>query len=119
MEADFAEFYGLNLREGAGGPLHAACLAAQLPASSRTVRAEDPSCSWGSGEYLAALAVDHLAFLRYELAAMAGAKGARKPAAVPRPLTAVPKAAGAVERRRLDDALFRKRAQTPKEVPDG
>ncbi|MFC7282009.1 hypothetical protein [Gordonibacter pamelaeae] len=57
--------------------------------------------------------------MRYELAAMMGAKGVQKPGAVPRPQQARPKAAADVERRRLDKALFERRARKPKEVPHG
>lgn len=57
--------------------------------------------------------------MRYELAAMMGAKGVQKPGSVPRPQQARPKAAADVERRRLDKALFERRARKPKEVPHG
>ena len=56
LRADFQQFYGLDL-DGMGSAYtvdHAACLAAQLPSDSRTVRRIDPGRSWGWCEHLLA-----------------------------------------------------------------
>ena len=82
LEADFQQFYGLDLFAllDEGRWRRAASLAAQLPRESRTVARQDPRARWGDAEYLLALAVDNLAFMRYERTG----KG-RKPKPVERP----------------------------------
>ena len=87
LEADLAEVYGLDLeRMGLDYSVgHAAVLAANLPASSRTMRDIDGRLEWGSSEYLLALVVDNLAALRYEESRRAGSKRAEKPEPVERP----------------------------------
>lgn len=52
-----------------------------LPHGSRTICDVDPRNDWSNSDYLLALAVDNLSYLRYE---QAGGKG-RKPDAVKRP----------------------------------
>ncbi|MBR4687102.1 MAG: hypothetical protein IKP01_02210 [Bacteroidales bacterium] len=56
LRADFQQYYGLDM-DGMGDAYtlsHAACLAAQLPAESRCVRAEHPEFGWSQAEYIAA-----------------------------------------------------------------
>lgn len=81
--ADFQQYYGLRLED-----LWDSCdfaymriLTEQLPATSRTRARLNPQNAWSTADYLLALAVDNLAFARYE---NAGAKG-QKPHKVPRP----------------------------------
>lgn len=80
MRADFQQYYGLNL-DGMGHGYsieHAACLAAQLPRESRTIRAISPAAAWGWTENL-------LANIEYWLHVLAwtktkdGEKGRNKP----------------------------------------
>lgn len=87
LEADLAEYYGLDLADmgRAYSHGHAAALAAALPRGSRTMRDIDPRLSWGEGEYLLALIADSLEALRYEESRRAGSKQARKPRPVARP----------------------------------
>ncbi len=49
------------------------------------MRALEPALSWGGAEWLLAYIADNLANLRYESAARAGSKRARKPKPYPRP----------------------------------
>lgn len=65
----------------AGEWRRAAVLAGQLPRGSRTLRAADPRLAWSETDYLLALAVDNIAFMRYE---QGGGKG-RKPKQIERP----------------------------------
>jgi hypothetical protein len=87
--ADFQQFYNLDMEAllDAGEYRRARILAQELPQQSRTVGAIDPRTAWGTADYLLALVVDHLAFLRYE---HAGGKG-RKPKPTERPKAKAPK----------------------------
>lgn len=78
-------------------------LTVNLPKDSRTVCDADPRNAWSNGDYLLALAVDNLSYLRYE---QAGGKG-RKPDAVKRPelKTKTHKKLN-VSEKRVDELLF-------------
>lgn len=84
LEADFQQFYGLDLNALVDGGewRRAQVLAAQLPAESRVSRALYPQNAWGQAEYLLAYIADNVAFLRYE---QGGGKRQKKPKAYPRP----------------------------------
>lgn len=98
LEADFQQYYGLDMRKllEAGEFRRAEVLARQLPASSRTARAVEPRLEWDVGDYLLALVVDNLAFMRYEQTA--GARRARKPKPLKRPGAGARRAARTDER---------------------
>ena len=88
---------------------HAAVLAANLPASSRTARDIEPRLAWSQTDYLLAAVVDNLAALRYEHARANGAKRAQRPKPTPRPGEAkkeAPRRKVHVSKRRLDELLF-------------
>lgn len=81
--ADFQQYYQLNVQALIDRYEFERLffLTVNLPKSSRTVCDADPRNAWSNGDYLLALAVDNLSYLRYE---QAGGKG-RKPDAVKRP----------------------------------
>lgn len=78
-----------------------------LPRGSRTVCDTDPRNDWSNSDYLLALAVDNLSYLRYE---QAGGKG-RKPDAVkrPEPKTPTHKKHLNVSEKRIEELLFNSR----------
>ena len=84
LEADFQEFYRLNLSWllEQGEYRQANVLTRQLPQRSRVFSKINPSCSWSTEDYLLALIADNLAFMRYE---QSSGKHRKKPKPVERP----------------------------------
>ena len=94
--------YGVDLRPALeADPPRVARLAAQLPPSSRVMRAEDPRLAWGDAEWLLAAVADNLALLRYELA---GCRG-RPPRMTPRPQAPGRQPAGARRARTREEVM--------------
>ena len=86
LRADFQRFYGLNL-DGMGvdySMLHAADLAAHLPAESATIRAEAPELEWTTAEYMLASIEFSLRVLRWQNTED-GQKGIKKPRPIDTP----------------------------------
>lgn len=110
LEADFQQFYGLDLRAllGSYDLGRAAALAANLPRESRTMRALDPRLAWSAGDYILARAANEIAFMRYE---QRGGKG-RRPAPVKPPAEPARRRRGRLEGvsdERIGSLLFSRR----------
>lgn len=83
LEADFQQFYGLEL--GACSPRRAWVLAQHLPREARVTRAIDEEATWGAQEHLLANVVDLLQLSNWlYIAAHTGEKG--RPPKKPEPL---------------------------------
>lgn len=86
LRADFQQFYGLNI-DGMGKDYtlsHAAVLAAQLPAESRCVRAENPAHEWTQADYILAEIAYGVAILAWQRS-KDGARNINHPKRMPTP----------------------------------
>lgn len=96
MVADFQQYYGIALPlEGGPDDLErAALLWEQLPAGSRTARAQQPALEWGSAEYL-------LWQIEYQLRCLAWSlcTDSKHPVPKPKPISTPGERADAFRRR--------------------